>query len=183
VAEVGRRVPGAAIVVQLDEPSLPAVLAGRIPTESGLRTLRSLAPSTVVDGLKSLVDSVSGPVIVHCCAPGLPLDLVRQAGAAGASLDVTLVDTAGLDTLGEFIDAGLTLFAGVVPSTGERPPTSRDAAATLTGLWGKLGFAAAELSHRVVVTPTCGLAGASQAYARAALTTCVETAKRLADLD
>ncbi|MEN3307275.1 MAG: hypothetical protein V7603_3477, partial [Micromonosporaceae bacterium] len=32
VAEVGRRVPGAQVLLQLDEPSLPAVLAGQVPT-------------------------------------------------------------------------------------------------------------------------------------------------------
>ena len=35
VADVLRRVPGASVVVQLDEPSLPAVLAGSVPTPSG----------------------------------------------------------------------------------------------------------------------------------------------------
>jgi methionine synthase II (cobalamin-independent) len=183
VAEVSRRVPGASVLLQLDEPSLPAVLAGRVPTESGLATLRSVPPSTVIDGLRSIVDTVGVPVVVHCCAPGLPLDLLRQAGVAGVSLDATLVDTAGLDALGEFIDAGLALFAGVVPSSGVRAPSSVEAAATLTALWSKLGFPAAELARRVVVTPTCGLAGASSPYARAALAACVETGRRLADLD
>src|SRR5262245_31527073 len=36
VADVARRVPGATVLLQIDEPSLPAVLAGRVPTESGL---------------------------------------------------------------------------------------------------------------------------------------------------
>src|SRR5206468_11351663 len=39
VAEVSRRVPGARVIVQLDEPSLLAVLAGRIPTPSGFGTV------------------------------------------------------------------------------------------------------------------------------------------------
>jgi methionine synthase II (cobalamin-independent) len=183
VAEVRRRVPGAEPVLQLDEPSLPAVLAGRVPTESGLRTVRALAPSTVLDGLRSIVESVGVPVLVHCCAPGLPLDLVRQAGVAGVSLDLTEIGTADLDALGEFIDAGLLLYAGVVPSTGARPPSSKEAARVVVEMWHKLGFPPAELASRVVVTPTCGLAGATPAYARAALTACVETGKRLTDLD
>jgi methionine synthase II (cobalamin-independent) len=183
VAELRRRVPGAELLLQLDEPSLPAVLAGRIPTESGLRTLRAVAPSTVLGGLHSIVDSVGVPVVVHCCAPGLPLDLVRQAGAAGVSLDLTSVGTAELDALGEFVDAGLLLVAGVVPSTGARPPSSKEAASSLTDLWHKLGFPPVDLARRAVVTPTCGLAGATPAYARAALTACVEAGRRLADLE
>jgi len=38
LAEVQRRLPSASLVVQLDEPSLPAVLAGRIKTPSRTRT-------------------------------------------------------------------------------------------------------------------------------------------------
>ncbi len=98
---------------------------------------------------------------MHCCAPGPPLDLFRQAGAAGVSVDLSFVDTAALDALGELVEVGLTLFAGAVPSTGERPPSSASVARDVTDLWDKLGFARAELAERVVVTPTCGLAGAT----------------------
>ena len=54
-------------------------------------------------------------------------------------------------------------------------------AATLTDFWHKLGYPAAELASRVIVTPTCGLAGATRSYARAALTACVEVGRRLVD--
>ena len=40
VAEVSRRIPGAQFVLQLDEPGLPAVLAGDVPTVSGFGRLR-----------------------------------------------------------------------------------------------------------------------------------------------
>ncbi len=39
IAEVRNRVPGAHILVQLDEPGLPAVIAGDVPTASGLNRL------------------------------------------------------------------------------------------------------------------------------------------------
>src|SRR5512146_1322611 len=39
VAEVRKRVPGATLVLQLDEPSLPAVLAGAVPSASGLNRI------------------------------------------------------------------------------------------------------------------------------------------------
>ncbi|MFM7062392.1 MAG: methionine synthase, partial [Actinomycetes bacterium] len=45
VADVRRRVPGAtAVLVQVDEPALPAVLAGRIGTASGLSSYRTVDP-------------------------------------------------------------------------------------------------------------------------------------------
>ena len=39
VAEVARRLPGRRVILQIDEPTLPSVLAGDIPTASGLGRL------------------------------------------------------------------------------------------------------------------------------------------------
>jgi hypothetical protein len=49
LAALKARVPGAAFVLQLDEPSLPAALAARVRTESGLRTLRAIDTSVARD--------------------------------------------------------------------------------------------------------------------------------------
>jgi methionine synthase II (cobalamin-independent) len=180
VADVARRVAGASVLLQLDEPSVPAVMAGRIPTESGLRTLRSVAPSTVESTLREIVDTVGVPVVIHCCAADPPLRLFRDTGAVAVSVDLRLVtSTQAQDELGELIDAGVGLFAGVVPSTGTRRPSAVVAADAVTGLWSRLGFPRERAAAQVVVTPTCGLAGATPAYARAALATCVEAARRL----
>src|SRR5439155_12075045 len=46
VADVAARLPGATILLQLDEPSLPAALAARVPTESGLGSLHPGAAGT-----------------------------------------------------------------------------------------------------------------------------------------
>lgn len=184
VATVAARAPGASVVLQLDEPGLPAVLAGRVPTESGLQTLRSVAADRARDTIRSVVDAVAVPVVVHCCARDVPVALLRSAGASAISLDLSLLTTAGLDAIGELIDAGQTLFAGAVPSVGpadDRAPTSESVAARITTMWQRLGFDLALLPERVVVTPTCGLAGATPTYARAALTTCVEAARRLTE--
>jgi methionine synthase II (cobalamin-independent) len=187
VAEVARRVPAATVLLQLDEPALPTVLAGRVPTESGLGTLRSI------------VDLAGVSVIIHCCAANAPLGLFAGAGAAAVSLDLALVndsDAATLDALGAVIDAGLGLFAGAVPTaatapgsaTGStahpapgQPPSATQVADRITALWRRLGFPNDRLGSQVVVTPACGLAGASPAYATAALGVCVEAGRRLAE--
>ncbi len=181
VADVARRIPGASVLLQIDEPSVPAVLAGRVPTESGLRTLRSVPASTVEATLRDLVAKVGAPVVMHCCAPRPPLRLFRDAGAIAVALDLSLIDssTATQDELGELIDAGLGLFAGAIPTTGTRPPASTAAADAVTSLWRRLGFPVDQASAQVVVTPACGLAGATLGYARAALAVCVEAARRL----
>jgi methionine synthase II (cobalamin-independent) len=53
--------------------------------------------------------------------------------------------------------------------------------APLTTLWRRLGFPPERLPETVVVTPACGLAGASPAYARAALAACAELARRMGE--
>jgi hypothetical protein len=197
VAAVARRVPGASMLLQLDEPSVPAVLAGQVPTESGLRTLRSVPASTVESAIGSIVEAVDVPVVVHCCAPRPPLRLFRDAGAIGVAVDLALLgsDVAAQDELGELFDGGLGLLAGAVPTSGAPSLDGRKdafqadsgqegllsgrAVDAITGLWRRLGFSLDLLPEQVVVTPACGLAGATPAYARSALTACVEAARRL----
>jgi hypothetical protein len=48
-------------------------------------------------------------------------------------------------------------------------------------MWRRLGFPPGRLAEQVVVTPYCGLAGASPAYARRALAHCREVAQVLRD--
>ncbi len=179
VAEVGRRVPGARVLLQLDEPSLPAVLAGRVPTESGLYTLRSVGVETARSALRQVIDAAGVPVLVHCCAPAAPIALLRECGAAAVALDLSLLGT-DLDPLGEALDAGTGLFAGLVPTSGGTP-SGKAAADAMLDVWGKLGFPLSQLPGQVVVTPACGLAGVSPAYARAATEASREAARRLLD--
>jgi len=183
VAEVSRRVPGARLLLQLDEPSLPAVLAGTLRTDSGLHTYRAVAAGTVRDLLAEVISGVGVPVVVHCCAPGVPVGLLRAAGAVAIAADLELLTD--LDPVGEAIDAGMGLFAGVVPATGEATgvaaPASARAAGQVRTLWSKLGFPAERAAAQVVVTPACGLAGATVPYARAALAACRDAGRRLAE--
>ncbi|MFV2020315.1 methionine synthase [Micromonospora sp. LOL_023] len=198
LADVSRRVPGARILLQLDEPSLPAVLAGMVRTDSGLHTYRSIAASTARDLLAAMIDRLGVPVVVHCCAPGVPLALLRAAGATAVAADLALLTD--LDPLGEAIDAGLGLFAGAVAATpqpqagptaagqadphtrsrpGDAAPTAAQASDAVRTLWSKLGFPAEQAATQVVVTPACGLAGATPEYARAALAACRDAGRRL----
>ena len=180
VADVRRRLPRATVLLQLDEPSLPAVLAGGIPTESGFSAYRPVETGPASDAVRSVVDAVDAPVVVHCCAPDVPVDLIRASGAAAVGLDLDLVDR--LDPLGETIDAGLGLLAGAAPAqpppTG-RAPSSAEVAQRVRRLWDRLGFPARQLAEQAVVTPACGLAGASPEYARAVLTACRDAGRRL----
>src|SRR6266702_4875741 len=54
-ADVRRRVPGAALVVQFDEPALPGVLAGAVPTASGLRRVSAVDGPAAIDRLRPVL--------------------------------------------------------------------------------------------------------------------------------
>ncbi|OLR91629.1 methionine synthase [Actinokineospora bangkokensis] len=176
VAEVKRRT-GAEVVVQVDEPSITAVLAGALPTPSGLGTVAPVPEPEAREVLERVVDAAkkaSGqPVVVHCCAKRPPVALFREAGATGISFDVTLLGGASaayLDQLGETWDSGAVFFLGVVPSTDPAStPTLRQLGAPALALADRLGFARVRLPELAVPTPTCGLGGASPAWARKAL--------------
>jgi hypothetical protein len=120
VAEVAARLPGASVLLQLDEPSLPAVLAGHVPTESGFGVLHVVESTAAADGLRLVIETVEVPVIAHCCAPDAPIGVLHSAGATALSLDLGMVadlGKRGLDALGEALDAGVGLLAGAVPTS------------------------------------------------------------------
>ncbi|MEU5433175.1 methionine synthase [Streptomyces sp. NPDC020719] len=181
LADVRRRVPGAKVVLQLDEPSLTAVLRGQIRTASGYRTHRAVDRQVVEGALRDVLAVHDGPVVVHSCAPDVPFALLRRAGVAGVSFDFSLLTERDEDAIGEAVESGTKLLAGVVG--GVDGPLS-DPAGSVMGvrtLWRRLGLHPGTLAESVVITPSCGLAGASPAYARAALAHCVKAARSLAD--
>jgi len=179
LADLTARLPAATIVVQLDEPTLPAVLAGHIPTASGYGTLRTVAATTVEQTLADVLAVVpAGRRVVHCCAPGVPVPLLQRAGGDAVALDAALLTSRHYDDLGEAVQAGLSLWLGVVPGTDA--DISLDATrARVTQLWSALGFPADQLASTVVLTPACGLAGASPGYVRRAMKVLRETAQAL----
>ncbi|GGT91843.1 methionine synthase [Streptomyces coeruleorubidus] len=182
LAEVQRRVPGAQLVLQLDEPSLTAVLRGQVKTASGYRTHRAPDRQIVEAALRDLVAvHAGGPVVVHSCAPDVPFALLRRAGAAAVSFDFSLLTERDDEVIGEAVEGGTRLFTGVVPSA--EGPLS-DPAGSVMGvrtLWRRLGLSPGLLAEAVTLTPACGLAGASPGYARAALAHCARAARSLAD--
>lgn len=180
VAEVRRRLPGVTeVVLQLDEPGLPGVLTGTVPTASGFGRLATVEPWRVEEALKLFFDGVFP--IVHCCAPALPIALLRRAGVRGISMDASLLRRRDDDAIGEAIDAGVAFFLGVVPGTDAALPDAGAIARPAIDLWRRLGFAPAELATQVVTAPACGLAGASPGYAKKALAACAKAAGVLRD--
>jgi len=180
--EVQRRVPGAQIVLQLDEPSLIGVLRGHVRSASGYRTYRAVDRHLVESALREVVRvHVDSPVVVHSCAPDVPFALLRRAGAAGVSFDFSLLTERDDDVIGEAVEAGTRLFAGVVPGTDSALSDPAGSVMGVRTLWRRLGLRPGLLAEAVTITPACGLAGASPEYARRALAHCVRAARSLAD--
>jgi hypothetical protein len=181
LAAITARVPGADVVLQLDEPSLPAVLGGRVPTPSGYGTVRAVEAAVVQERLGAVLDAAAaGRRVVHSCASGTPIALARGAGADALSLDAAVLGPADYDALGEAMDGGMVLWLGVLPAV-DAAVTLDDARDAVQRLWAELGFARAELPRRLVATPACGLAGASAAYVRRVLSLLRDVGRWLVD--
>ncbi len=186
VAELARRLPDVALVVQLDEPLLPAVLTGGLSTASGFSRHRSVDRPEVAGAYTDLVAHLENgavgrtapPVVVHCCAADAPVALLRQAGVAGLALDLGQMGTGTWDAVGEGLSEGFWFGAGVLPTddpnaTRRRPET---VAARLLGRLDDLGLDGGD-GFRTVLTPACGLAGHDRTTAVAALRTLRDAAE------
>jgi methionine synthase II (cobalamin-independent) len=173
LADVQRRFPSTTLVLQLDEPALPAVLAARIRTASGFGTLRAPAVQFARQHLQTVL-SVAEHTVVHCCARRPPVELLVSAGAGAVSVDAAMLDTRDDDALGQALEGGTGLLLGVLPGVDGPLPSKRRIAETVGRLADRVGLT------DVTLTPTCGLAGASPAYARAALERLVEAAQEVA---
>lgn len=185
VAELRERA-GTDVVVQLDEPALPAVLAGALPTPAGYGTVPAVPEPEVrelVSRVGETIRELTGrPLVVHCCAPRPPVGSLRAAGVDALAIDVTRLDGASsalLDEIGETWDAGTTFLLGLVPARDperERPNLYETARPALS-LVDRLGFDRAILADRAIPTPVCGFAGASKEWTRDALSLVTDLAK------
>jgi len=174
VADVRRRLPGVErLVVQVDEPALPAVLGGRVPTASGFGRHRTVHPPEADQAmgwvLAAVTDAGAEPW-VHCCAADAPLALLRGAGARGLAVDLDRVSADGHDVLGEALDAGESVLLGVVASVDpDTPPTDSHVVERVLRWLDMLGLDPEGVGDRLALGTTCGLAGASPAWARESL--------------
>ncbi|MEP7194163.1 MAG: methionine synthase [Actinomycetota bacterium] len=198
--EVARLVPKASLVVQIDEPGLPAVLAGRLPTASGFGRLRAIDATTAAEGLRDVVAAAGDRhTVIHCCAADVPLVLLRDTGVSAVSVDIDLLSPRGWESLAATVESGVDLWAGVVPTAGTRERPGREAGKRAGGrsqdlgqesvsavigplveAWSRVGLPLSELS-RVTLTPACGLAGLTPSGARNVQRLAVDAARALSE--
>jgi hypothetical protein len=184
LGEVAQLVPKANLVVQIDEPGLPAVLAGRLPTASGFGRIRAVDPTTAAEGLRDVVAAAGERyTVVHCCAPDVPLVLLRDTGVKAVSVDIALLTAQGWESLAATVEAGVDLWAGVIPTdgaaVGARAGVS-DVIGPLVQAWRRVGLPRPDLST-VSLTPACGLAGLTPEGARSVQRLAVDAALALTE--
>ncbi len=120
IMEMRRRLPDIEPLVQLDEPLLPRVLAGEIPTASGFSRHRFVDIPEVSAMISQLVERLretsATPTAVHCCAAAVPIDLLWRAGASTVLVDLAQLTSRDWDAIGPAMEAGLRLGAGALPT-------------------------------------------------------------------
>ena len=180
-AEVARRLD-CPVVVQFDEPTLPAALLGRLTGVTGLSQVHPVDESVAAALLDDCASTVGGEVAIHSCAPGLPWPMLRRGKISAVSFDLSTLTADDLDGIGEFVESGRTVMLGVVPATApDRPPSAEEVASSVVAFTDRLGFPRAVLPERIGVTPTCGVAGATQQWARAAIELTQKASEAIAD--
>jgi len=184
VRDVQRRLPDAQLLVQVDEPALPVVLAGELPTASGLHRHRSVdapAATEALGWMAEAITEVGATPVVHCCAADVPVRLLADAGFRALSVDAGLLRPDEYADYAAALDEGTGLWLGVVPATEPAAaPTDAQLTAQVQRLVDDLGHDAETFARLGVITPACGLAGADPAWAREALRLARRVARNLA---
>lgn len=177
-AQLSRRLE-TPVVVQFDEPSLPKALGGGL---SGVTALSPVAPlDEAVAGslLDVCAETVGGEAALHCCAPGLPWELLQRSAFSAVSVDAGTLSAADLDGIAAFVESDRAVMLGVVPTRAPlRRLSAEQVAASVVAVTDRLGFARSALRARIGVTPACGLAGATPEWAR----TAIELARKAAEM-
>ncbi|MCL2586305.1 MAG: methionine synthase [Streptosporangiales bacterium] len=179
-AEVAKRLPGATLAVQIDEPALTAVADGAIPTASGYGRLRAPDEEFLRARLGQVVKAVSRWYpIVHCCSNDYPFGIIRGLGVRALSLDMSKLRTQDFDELAAEAEAGLGLLLGYPERAGSTPKQAADSVAEV---WRRMSQPRARCAEQVVITPACGLAGSTPAQARDTLKFVREAARILPEV-
>lgn len=172
ITEVRNRTTAGQLIVQVDEPYAPAVMAGRVRTVSGYATHPPLDETRADVFLRAVTDVIdrSGAVpSVHCCAPDIPADTFIGAGFTAISFQTISPDEGWARAVEEQIELW-PQFAAIASGDVDGARHQLDAFVRA------LGFSLDTVHDQLVVTPPCGLESGPLHGAKTAL----QTAQRLA---
>lgn len=120
--------------------------------------------------LDTCAETAGAEVLLHSCARELPWDLLQRSVISAVSVDAGTLKAADLEGIAAFVESGRTVMLGVVAATApDKRPSAEEVAAALVAVTDRLGFGRSALRDRIGVTPACGLAAATSAWARTAI--------------
>lgn len=170
-----RKVPGAPLLVFVDEPGLAACMHPGFP----------LGPDHAVDLVSGALAAIEPHAVtgLHCCGTA-DWRLVLQAGpqVLSAPVDAGLEEASG--TLGAFLDRGGWVAWGAVPTDGPLGTTADRLWRHLSELWCEMvrtGCDPVRLRTQAIITPACGLALHGEPQAAHVLALSRTVAQRLHD--
>jgi methionine synthase II (cobalamin-independent) len=168
-AEVARRL-ATTVVVQYDEPVLPAALAGRLTGVTSLNPVHPVDEVAAITLIDTCVAAAGAEVLLHSCSADIPWNVLQRSSINAISVDASILGDADLDGLGEFLDSGRVVVLGLLPTSApQRSPSAGEVAAAAVAIADRIGFSHGAVGQRVGISPACGLAGATEQWARAAL--------------
>jgi 5-methyltetrahydropteroyltriglutamate--homocysteine methyltransferase len=180
-AAVSRRLD-TPVVVQFDEPSLPAAVAGQLTGVTAFSPVAPIDEALATTLLDTCVAAADADVLVHSCAAELPWKVLQRSNIAAVSVDVTMLRAADLDAIAEFVESGRVVVLGVAAATAPaRQPSVEEVAAAVVAVTDRLGFSRSALRDRIGVSPACGLAAATPKWARTAIGLVRRVAEAFAD--
>jgi hypothetical protein len=172
LARVAAAVPGARIVVQIDEPDIAAVLAGTIPTSSGYRTLRAVPSSEARESWRVVLDTLraagAAEIVISVPEVEAPFEQILAAGADGIAVPLRALTSRQWEQLAGAAEAGKRLWIGALDVAGESLPRVVDCVDAVWRPWRQLGLSPEGIST-IRLTPSSGLAGRTPAQATAIL--------------
>jgi methionine synthase II (cobalamin-independent) len=170
------------VVVQFDEPALPAAIAGHLTGVSALSPVAALEESVAVTVLDICASAAGAEVLLHTCASSIPWKLLQRSSIDALSVDTGTLRAADLDAIGEFVESGRAVMLGVVPSSAPvRRPAVEEVATSVVAITDRIGFPRSVLRDRIGIVPACGLAGATPEWARTAIGLARSVAEGFAD--
>jgi hypothetical protein len=128
-AELARRLD-TPVVVQFDEPSLPAALGGQLTGVTALSPIAALDEAVAGPLLDTCVAATGTDVLLHSCAADLPWNMLQRSAIHAISVDSGTLRAADLDGIAAFVESGRTVMLGVVPATAPAKRPSAEEVAT-----------------------------------------------------
>jgi 5-methyltetrahydropteroyltriglutamate--homocysteine methyltransferase len=180
-ASVSRRLD-TPVVVQFDEPSLPAAIAGHLTGVTTLSPVGAIEETLATTMLDTCASAAGAEVSVHSCALSIPWKVLLNSKIDAVAVDAGALQAVDLDALAAFVESGRVVMLGVVPSSAPaRLPAVEELAKSVVAVTDRIGFGRSVLGDRIGVTAACGLAGATPEWARTAIGLARQVAQRFAE--